>query len=513
MKTKNVVVVGGGTAGWLTALYTKKVYPKKNVILIESNEIGILGAGEGTNPTPLLLLDFLDIKIQDLVKECKVSIKNGIKFTNWSSKQDSYFHPFGSYCPASNDYNFLLHDFLESNTSFSHFASTEFNHSLNDYSFIQRVSNLNKIPFFLNINVNQNNLLDNALSKISIHFDANVLAKYLRSVGEKRGIIRKEGIVQKIVCNENGYIEELETDKEKIFCDFVFDCTGFKRLIIGNFYKSKWISHKDSLPINSAIPFFLPIEKNIPPYTEATAMNYGWMWKIPLQHRFGCGYVFDNNMISSDDAKKEIDKFLGFEVDSPKIFNFEAGFYEKIWIKNCLAVGLSSGFIEPLEATSIWQAVRVLHTFFSSFNSLDTKNKKTIDAFNKKHYNETKNVLSFIYLHYVTDKKNTKFWKNFTKNNKMPEDIEYILEVSKERPLDTELDSVSLGSMFPISSFYYVLLGNNIITKNILKNHLKMIKIDKKAEYLKIIEQQDMVIPQLINHDDFILLSGGKIKK
>lgn len=502
---KNLVVVGGGTVGWITALYAKKMYPEKSVVLVESDQIGILGAGEGAAPVMLRAINLLEISFIDLVKECKISIKNGIKFTNWSEGQDSYLHPFLSLHPGSNDYNFHLNPSIEGDISFSHIYASKFDHSMKDYSFVEKISNLNRVPFNYGTDVTKNELIEYSISDISIHFDARLLAKYLRKVGESRGIVRKEGTITEIISDEDGFVKLLKTENEDIPVDFVFDCTGFKRLIIGNFYKTKWISHKNHLPANSAISFFLPEEKKyLPPYTESIAMNYGWMWKIPLQHRYGCGYVFDKEMISLDDAKKELDEFVGFETNVEKHFNFNAGVYEKIWVKNCLAVGLSAGFIEPLEATSLSQSISSLHTFFTSYGSLEIKDEKVRKGFNERYLQETQEVVEFLYLHYVTNKKNTNFWKYFTKNNETPEFIDYILSVIKERPLERRIDFFGKTETFTLMSYNYILVGNKIITKEMLNKHLGLIKTNKEKDYLNIIKSQDYFIENLFDHKEFL---------
>jgi tryptophan halogenase len=497
----NIAIVGGGTAGWITALYAKKTHPNKNIILIESEEIGILGAGEGSTPHLISLFDFLEIPFSDLVKNCNATVKNGIKFTNWSNESDCFFHPFGSNSIASNDYNFSLNKYLEQDTGFSHIVSSKFKHTLNDYAFVQKISNNFLVPFVRNneqLVLNPILKFDN-VANWSLHFDARTLAQYLRKIGELRGIVRIEGIVNKIETDENGYINKLLVNDKYIDIDFVFDCTGFKRLIIGNFYNAKWKSHSNHLPAKKAIPFFLPVEKKIPPYTEAIAMNYGWMWKIPLQHRYGCGYVFDSDFISDDEAKKEIDNYLGFEVESPKTFSFNAGCYEKIWIKNCLALGLSSGFIEPLEATSLWQLESTLKLFFSLYNK--NNNKITL---NKYYLNQTQEVVNFLYLHYVTNKSNTNFWKNFVQNNNMPDFIKNILEYIKNEPI-TELNFKNTESTFSFVNYFYILIGNKIIQKENLEKYLLFMKIDHSEEYLNILKNQNKIIPLLINHKNFLL--------
>jgi len=502
-----IVVVGGGTAGWITALYAKKVFPNSSITLIESEKIGILGAGEGSVPEIVSLFDFLEIPFSDLVINCSSTIKNGIKFSNWQ-KNKSFFHPFDSKCKASNDSNFSYDSKVESNTSFSHFYAAEKNQTFNDYVFMQKLSNSNKVPFIKN---NKNSLENKILNfdqigGWSFHFDAVVLANYLKNIGVLRGIKRVEGLVEKINANQDGHIETILVNSKEICVDFIFDCTGFQRLIIGKFYKSKWKSYSHILPAKKAIPFFLPQEKEIPPYTESTAMNFGWEWKIPLQHRNGCGYVFDSDFLSDEEAKKEIEKRHNIDLEIKKIFSFSPGCYEEVWIKNCLAVGLSSNFLEPLEATSIWQSYRLLNRFFTVSNNIFSKDEKTKKHFNNYYIKETEEIVDFLYLHYVTKKKETNFWKDFTKNNTMPDFVSYILEVSKNRPISESLDFYNRLKIFNFYSYYYILIGNNIISKNQLKKQFEKTNKNKIEEYTSIVSNQQFFVENSENHTNFLTI-------
>lgn len=505
----NIVVVGGGSAGWITALYAKKAYPEDTVTLVESEEYGILGAGEGGTPQLKDLLHFLDIRIEDLIVNCGSTIKNGIRFTNWQGTGDHFYHPFASHGPASNDDNYTYNAYLEDNMSFSHVCAARQGHRLSDYSLIEKISEQEKIPFLLN-NTNDTVKFEDiyTVGNWSIHFDAKLLANFLRKTGEERGIARVEGIVEKIETDSSNNVTKLWLTADMfIDVDFVFDCSGFRRLIIGNFYKSRWKSYSEYLPAKKAIPFFLDPEKTIKPYTESVAMKYGWMWKIPLQHRSGCGYVFDTNFISEDEAKKEIDEYLGYEVQSPKTFTFSPGCYEKIWINNCLAVGLSSSFTEPLEATSMWQTVNVLRQFFSRKTNLTSASKFEKDKFNQRSIEDNQHYVNLIYLHYLTTRKDTKFWKNFSVNNKMPEFIEYVLEVIKHRSL-TEQDFDS-RSPFTFMSYGYVLLGNGLIDTSLVKKYELSFLSEKERVYKDIVDLQEEAVTACISHDDFI----SKIKR
>jgi tryptophan halogenase len=500
----NVVVVGGGTAGWLTALYAKKNYPDYEITLIESEEIGILGAGEGSTLDFPALMDYLDISIFELLEKVKSTIKNAIKLFGWNSQSRPYYSVFKSDSPASNDnINFPVRWHSSANFPFCDSWASVVGDDPKDYYWVSKYSERNKVPFSYSLSKDGIPTLASH-ANVSMHFDATLLAGYLKDVGVKRGIHRVEGNLSNVVLDTNGRISEIKINDNScsINCDFVFDCTGFARLIIGKLYKSEWKSCNDSLPVNSAIPFFLEQEEEITPYTHAVAMDYGWMWKIPLQHRFGAGYIFDSRHIAPDKAKEEVDVLLGTEVNVIKTIKFDAGHYKRVWIKNCLAVGLSAGFLEPLEATSIFQVIQELRMFLTIPTNFTTTNNQIIDRFNAKYEKMSQNVVDFLYLHYLTDKTNTTFWKDFDKNNAMPESVKYFLEVIKERPFTYDFDFD--GQTFATAQFIPVLLGTNYLSKKQLANISLRSRINRDIQYRNIRVNQDLLIEHLLHHNEFI---------
>lgn len=507
----NIVVVGGGTAGWLTALYAQKVYPHETIILVESEEIGILGAGEGVTPHLAHLFEFLELPVFDLITNAKATIKNGIKFTNWSDSLKHYIHPFTPPNKTSEVHALTSNPYLPYETFVAPMYGAHVGHTFDQYSFGEKISKEKKVPFIRSQSTTQNSsdIFYEVISGWAVHFDANLVAKFLRKVGEQRGIVRVEGIVSHIEADPDGYITSLRLETDKVIdVDFVFDCTGFKRLIIGNFYQATWKSHADHLPAKKAIPFFLPPDKEIPPYTEAIAMDYGWMWKIPLQHRYGCGYVFDSNFISDEDAKKELDNYFGFEVESPRTFTFNAGCFKEIWIKNCLALGLASGFIEPLEATSIMQTCNTLKRFFSLPLNVTCKDDVDRALLNNQYLKETQEIVNFLYLHYVTDKQNTDFWKNFITNNEAPEQIDYLLNVVKRRP-PVFADLKTYDHAFPISSFLYVLIGNGIVTGKDLQHYWTLLQHPQLDQYVNLVNTQNQFLALAESHAAFLKVFTG----
>jgi tryptophan 7-halogenase len=511
---KNLVIAGGGTAGWLTALYAKNVFPNDNVSVIHSKDIGILGAGEGATPHLIGLLDYLDIPVSDLISNTKSTLKLGIKFTNWSENKESYFHPFSSSfgLTAENKIIDRVSDFeIKYNENIVDFLGYSDGQLID---ILEECSKNNLVPFSYNDAAVVNNPIGkfDQYGKWSLHFDAKLLANRLEEIAIKRGINSIEGTIKSINSAENGDIESLLLDNDTIVnTDFIFDCTGFSRFFVDKHFKSEWESFSDILPMKKALPFFIDIDKdNIPPYTESIAMEYGWMWKIPLQHRYGCGYVYDSDFISDDDARKEIEKFLGFTPEYPRIspFLFNPGCYKEVWNNNCLAVGLSSAFVEPLEATSIFQTIALLRSFFGNKHNIFTRSKKYMDLFNRTYLDETKQVVDFISLHYVTNKNSNLFWNNFLTNNLITKTLEEKLALMNESILYPK----SNNDLFSTKSYYRVFNGLeklNIenINKIIEENNLSVLDFAKK-------ENEDLiliVLDLLINHSTLLKDLGGLI--
>lgn len=409
---KQIIVLGGGSAGWLTALFCKKIF-KSNVKVIESSKIGILGAGEGATPHLIALLKELNIDPIRLTKKTKGSIKQGISFENWNGDNKKYFHGFG----VKNHLNpFSVENVFDYSCYFFYLKNlVSKGYDLNKYQYPALLSYKDKID------------LDNL--NYSLHFDAHLLADYLKNIGIERGIKLVDGELDTLKTNKDNDIEQVKLkDGSKHKCDFIFDCTGFARLLIGKHYKTKWKSYKDYLPMKKAIPFFLEQEKQIKPYTQAIAMKYGWMWKIPLQHRFGSGYIYDSDYINEEQALNEAEKYYNKKLTSPKVISFEAGRYDKVWVNNCMAVGLSAGFTEPLEATSLYltsQQLILIKFFYNDFFKTIEKNR---DMFNDIIANNNDDVLDFLVLHYLTKRKDSKFWKEFKDKNKIPDSLKNKLD-------------------------------------------------------------------------------------
>ena len=444
---KNIVVVGGGTAGLLSALYIDKMFPDDNVIVIESSKIGIVGVGESTTPFITQFFKMIDVDLKDLIKNVSCTLRNGLKLTNWSEDGSSFYHYFMPYDFFDFNKNINYKDFDERfplNTIIT-MANDE---PLDKYNLNSILCELNKVSF--NQETNEN------YSKFGLHFNAQLLAKYLKTIAKERDIQIVDAEIEKINSNSNGFIESLVLSNEMtIRTDFVVDATGSNRFFIGDHFKSEWISYRDSLPADKAIPFFLESEKdNIKPYTEAIAMDYGWMWITPLQDRIGAGYVFDSSYITVDQAKAEVENYLGKEIKINKILDFDPGTYKEVWVKNCLAVGLAAGFNEPMEATSIYQVMHSLINSFSYYDKIFKYDEEFVKDFNEQRLWESNKLAGFLYLIYMTDKTNNDFWKNFTNNNKMPDHLRKVIDISNNQLLQDK----DTGVFFVGANDYYIMM-------------------------------------------------------
>lgn len=487
---KKIVIIGGGTAGWLTALIAKRFYPKDEITLVESEDIGILGAGEGTVPHFAGVLEFLNIPISDVVKECDATLKLGIKFNNWNGDGKSYFHNFFPY----KGLNFESFDELHlHNVLPIHMIGQ--GSSLNEVNFFKILAENHKVPFTKEEDGTLKRYGDYAL-----HFNARLLAKFLRKKAEEIGIKRIEGKLKHVVSDSNNDIVEIVLDNDvKIPLHFIFDCSGFARIFLGGYFKNEWICYKKHLPLDTALPFFIEHTNDTVPETEAIAMKYGWIWKIPVQGRYGCGYVFDSSHINEEEAKKEVEEYFGQEITSPKTFRFSAGTYKDTLVQNCMAVGLAQSFFEPLEATSIWISCLNLISFFQ----MDGVNKtnKMKDEFNKLCLTRNENVMEFIYFHYLTKRKDSDFWINFKNKTEMPKNLDNILMELNNFP-----SNPLSNKLFANMSWLVIAEGLDLLDRRVFNT--------LKANYgieSKVVSQLNLFISDLntikescMNHKDFL---------
>ncbi len=476
---EKIFVVGGGTAGWLTALYAQKIFPKSRIHLIESEEIGIVGAGEGTTANIITFLQDLGIDHFELIKETGATLKLNIKFDNWNGDGKYYYHAFSTFLGLDNP------SLQKMGWPAERTASTYFNDDARLYLIYAIANNIPLDDVILNNLLAEKNKSNFSISGSGVakpitmnsyHFDASRLAQYLRKIAEQRGVIRIEGIVETVINNSDGYLTKLRLKDEKTYLvDFVFDCTGFKRQIIGKFYQTKWKSYQKHLKVKSVIPFFLQPEKDrLVNYTNCIAMKYGWMFRIPLQHRYGSGYIFDSDYINADQAKKEVEEYLGFEIDPIRQLNFDAGRYEKGWVKNCISIGLSYGFTEPIEATAIMMLIIQLSLIPSHISGVVHRSETVINKYNDFIAGMNDRVMEFLVFHYITKRKDSEFWRSLQDRSFVPDSLKEKLEIWKYQP-PSSIDDHTSVPWEPFAPDNYLMVGHG----------LGIFEGNKWGEYLK----------------------------
>lgn len=410
---ENVVVVGGGTAGWIAATALSKLLGDAiNIRLVESDQIATVGVGEATIPQIRRLNGIIGIDENDFIRSTNGTFKLGVEFNNWGRIGDSYLHTFGD--PGINLSHLHFHQYwLRS-------VLAEQKSSFWDYSLHHKAAYDHKFGRVDRVgNTSMTGLA------YAFHFDASLYARYLRKIAEGHGVIRTEGkVVDFALDAESGNIASIKLeDGEDIEGDLFIDCSGFRGLLIGNALGVSYQDWSRWLPCNKAVA--VGCEKTDPllPYTKATAHTAGWQWRIPLQHRTGNGHVFCDDYISADEATAVLLENLdGARVGDPKLLSFTTGRREKFWHKNCVSLGLASGFLEPLESTSIHLIQSNVSRLIELFPGKNMA-RATIDEYNRLVGNEYDLVRDFLILHYhLTQRDDSPFWK-YCANMDVPETL------------------------------------------------------------------------------------------
>ena len=489
---KSFVIVGGGTAGWMSAAALSRIVGTQEcaITLIESERIGTVGVGEATIPPIVEFNNLLGINSDEMLRETNGTFKLGIEFINWGKKGDSYMHPFGSFGRT------IL------NVSFWHYWKKAFDlgisPGLENYSLNWLAAKENR--FFRGAQIP-----NSPLTKIphAYHFDANLYAKFLRNFSVNLGVNRIEGEVRDVMQNsESGFITGLRLSDESIIQgDFFLDCTGFKGLLIEQCLNTGYEDWSHLLPCDRALA--VPSEAINPkhPYTKSIAHSIGWQWRIPLQHRTGNGIVYCSKF-SNDQAAADIliDNLPSPALSEPKNLRFKTGKRKKIWSKNCLSIGLASGFMEPLESTSIHLIQSTIMRFFSLFPHKENFETE-MSYFNKSIDEEFKSIRDFLILHYkLTTRDDSELW-NYCRNMEIPDSLTEKLELYRSGSW-LERNNKEL---FGVDSWLSVLNGQNAkansynpLVDTLPESELKKIMQDTK----EVLAQCSSSIP---DHEQFIL--------
>lgn len=400
---QRIVILGGGTAGWLAAAMLSHHFRRElcRVELVESETVGTIGIGESTVPPFVGLIRRLGIDERDFVRATQATYKLGIKFVDWRHRDGRYFHPFGVLGGRIGS-----HDFYQCWLKARSLGETA---GLQDFSPCSVMAENGR---FYPPGRAWNTPIGGA--NYALHVDAGEVARYLRGYAEARGVVRTEGEVVRAHRRADGFIESLElADGRRLAGDFFIDCSGFRALLIGGTLGVGFNDWSDYLPCDRAVAVKTRRTEPAPPYTLATARRAGWTWRIPLRHTVGHGYVYAGRFSSDAQARSTLLQALEGSppLDEPRLIPFMTGHRREIWAKNCLALGLASGFVEPLESTSIHMIGRGMDFFLRYFPDRDC-DPALIREYNRRVIADYEEVRDFILLHYCTTaREDSPFWR------------------------------------------------------------------------------------------------------
>jgi tryptophan halogenase len=446
-RIKRIGIVGGGTAGWMAASILARALPGTGCVItvIESPDIGTVGVGEATIPPIIDLLRFLNINEADFVKHTQATYKLGIKFTHWRSAGRSYWHPFGAFGAMIN-----LRPFFH---AWQKAQGAGMDLRFNDFSLCAALGDAGKFRF-------PDATAQGPVSglRYALHFDASLVARYLRSYSERLGVARLERTVAEATLRADGFLDELIFDDgTRLQADLYVDCSGFRGLLIEGALKTGYLDWTGILPCDRAVAIPTELSTARPPYTEAYAHPAGWRWRIPLQHRVGNGYVYSSAHLSDTQALDDLLSAVeGKPTADPRFLRFVTGRRKLLWNRNCVALGLSSGFLEPLESTSIHMVMSGAYKLLEHFPNRSFA-QENIESYNRELIEEIERIRDFIVLHYLTGRVDTPLWAS-CQSMKLPDTLERRIELYKR----TGRIRYRAGELFTDLSWFYIFDGIGI---------------------------------------------------
>ncbi|WP_045858299.1 tryptophan halogenase family protein [Teredinibacter purpureus] len=441
---KNIVIAGGGTAGWIAAVALSKKLSGavSSITLVESDDIGTVGVGEATIPPIRVFHKLMQIDEQEFMRETDATFKLGISFEGWKNIGADYIHSFGKTGKEAWLAEFV-HFWLRA-------KEKGFAGDFGDYCYELQAAKQNKFGLSPGADINY-----------AYHLDATKYAKYLRKISESHGVKRVEGKISSVNQDAStGFINSLQLDSGTLIeGDLFIDCTGFSGLLIEKTLHTGYEDWSHWLPCDSAVAMQTELTEPAIPYTRSVAHRAGWRWKIPLQHRVGNGLVYSRQHMSDESAREKIlSDVNGKPLNDPRVIRFRTGCRRKNWNKNCIALGLSSGFIEPLESTSIHLFIMGVTRLMQMFPFAGVHDS-VVEEFNTQSRKELEMVRDFIILHYkVTNRTDSSFW-SYCKNMDVPSSLARRIEVFQEAALAFQRE----GELFRVDSWSQVMLGQGIM--------------------------------------------------
>jgi tryptophan 7-halogenase len=481
---RRVVIAGGGTAGWLAAAaLSQQLGSLLDITLVESDEIGTVGVGEASIPPMRTFHKLLAIDEQEFMRATEAVFKLGIWFENWGTLGRQYIHSFGKIGKPTwlcEFYHFWLHGLTRG-------IATD----LGDYCLELQATRAGRFATSPQSDINY-----------AYHLDAALYAKFLRRFSEARGVKRVEGKIKEVRQHaESGDIESLTLESgTSVAGDLFIDCSGFRGLLIEQTLKTGYEDWSHWLPCDSALAVQTESIGPANPYTSSIAHESGWRWHIPLQHRVGNGMVYCSRFISDDDAKKSLLQAVkGKTLIEPRLIRFRTGRRLKVWNRNCVALGLASGFVEPLESTSIHLIMtgvtRLMQLFpFSGIT------QTFVDRYNDESRDELESIRDFIVLHYhATSRDDTPFWRH-CRDMQIPDSLARRIRLFKENAYAFQGD----GELFRVDSWVQVMLGQGIVPAHYHHSAKQMKDDDLKRVLAEVRSGVGQAVARLPQHQDFV---------
>jgi tryptophan halogenase len=490
MAANSIAIIGGGSAGYFTALFLKKKFPEKSVTVIQSEDIPIIGVGEATTPLMLKFLhETLEFPMDEFFQETKPTLKLGVRF-NWGKPGPGYYSvPFG----GLDCYGSLL-----------------YKQDLEYTSLTSRLIAHNRTPFLAFNDTIKPITIKNGMA---YHIDNQLLVRYLRRKIDAAGCRVLNATITDVLQSKKGKsIGSLRTDDGDLPpFDLYFDCSGFKSLLLGSSLQSKWVSYSDSLLTNAAVLGKAPHRCDIKTYTTSSTLNHGWLWETPTQEENHLGYVFSEEFCDANEAREELRKYCP-EINQEKVVRFRSGRYENSWVGNVIGIGNAFAFIEPLESTGIHMILLQLKQYFES--TVEAKSLADArDSYNKRT-NESWDFLRwFIALHFKHNfKRDTPFWQHVRKHADVSGIQDYLDYFAKNGPIFQDVNHPLYKRMkkdfiFGPHSFDICLLGSGLGWEKFLKSKQPNKFNTKRMAF------DDLLVQQALSHAEALrfLESGSSV--
>lgn len=510
-KLDNIVILGGGSAGWLAALLARKVLPTSKITVVDDRNTNedLMTPAESVPPHFVFFLDSIGIPVSTLIARADSTIKIGTKYSGFCGDDSSFFHGFA----LSGDYNFAAldnRDFM-TNTSILLAMQESLVSVVDNASFSWMTAKENKITFVENKDIPAEKFVNdpifryNSLGNFSVHFDAQKLVDVLREEATNRGVSQliSERELEYTWYERYEGSEEIKAvklyDGQILEADFVFVCS---RNVARISPPSK--STGDDLPIDSFISFFEKYaDESVPAYTEVVAMDYGWMSKIPLQSGMSCSYFFDSLTCSPKDAAKELAAKFNVMVNPDDARLFYPGYQESPWVANSISFGIAASRIEPLDCSSMWATTLGILDVMSDMHKLCSRDARIAAEYNERHRDRNKQVIAFTYAYYLGGKTGTKFWDDFRDKYPMPEGTEEVLNRTEYKVLEY---SDFMGTLHSLEDWAQVLSGLRLLDidlyKRVCEANYTEDRVSRYREmYLAHLRES---VQQCVDHKDFI---------